>query len=46
MSLVLKYETLEKLPVGRPVDRLSYIAECCRGKTVLDVGCFDETALQ
>jgi SAM-dependent methyltransferase len=28
------------------VDRLAYIAERCRGKTVLDVGCFDETALQ
>lgn len=41
----IKYETLEKLPVGRPVDRLSYISESCRGKTVLDIGCFDETAL-
>lgn len=46
MPLSLKYETLEKLPIGRPVDRLTYMAEHCRGKTVLDVGCFDETALQ
>lgn len=46
MTIELKYETLEKLPVGRPVDRLSYIAERCRDKVVLDVGCFDETALQ
>ena len=46
MSPTLSYKTLERLRVARPVDRLAYIAGCCRGRTVLDVGCFDETALQ
>lgn len=41
----LKYETLEKLTVPQPVDRLDFIAECCVGKVILDIGCFDETAL-
>ena len=41
----LKYETLEKLTVRRPVDRLDFIADNCVGKVVLDIGCFDETAL-
>lgn len=41
----LKYETLEKLQVQRPVDRLDFISENCTNKTVLDIGCFDETAL-
>lgn len=41
----LKYETLEKLPVQRPVDRLDFISGSCAGKIVLDIGCFDETAL-
>jgi hypothetical protein len=41
----LKYETLEKLPVRRPVDRLDFIADSCVGKVVLDIGCFDEIAL-
>lgn len=45
MTADIRYETLAKLPIGRPVDRLSYIAGLCREKTVLDVGCFDETAL-
>jgi len=43
--MYLKYETLEKLPVQRPVDRLDFIADYCVGKVVLDIGCFDETAL-
>jgi 2-polyprenyl-3-methyl-5-hydroxy-6-metoxy-1,4-benzoquinol methylase len=41
----LKYETLEKIQVQRPVDRLDFIVACCVGKVVLDIGCFDETAL-
>lgn len=41
----LKYETLEKLSVRNPVDRLDFIADSCAGKIVLDIGCFDETAL-
>jgi SAM-dependent methyltransferase len=45
MATGLSYDTLEKLPVPKPVDRLSYIADACIGKSVLDVGCYDETAL-
>ncbi|MBS0356340.1 MAG: methyltransferase domain-containing protein [Proteobacteria bacterium] len=46
MGYMIRYETLEKLSVGRPVDRLEFIESRCRDKVVLDVGCFDETALQ
>jgi SAM-dependent methyltransferase len=42
----LKYQTLERLQVPRPVDRVQYIAALCRGKRVLDIGCLDETALE
>ena len=45
LPMNLKYETLEKLAVPRPVDRLDFITDCCVGKVVLDIGCFDETAL-
>ena len=45
MSANLSYETLERLHVRRPVDRLNFIADSCRGKVVLDIGCLDETAL-
>jgi hypothetical protein len=45
MNNNIKYQTLAKLPIGHPVDRLTYIAELCRNKKVLDVGCYDETAL-
>jgi 2-polyprenyl-3-methyl-5-hydroxy-6-metoxy-1,4-benzoquinol methylase len=41
----LSYDTLEQSARRAPVDRLAYIADRCRGKTVLDVGCLDETAL-
>ncbi len=41
----LTYANFEKLPVPRPVDRLDYISGACRGKSVLDIGCLDETAL-
>lgn len=41
----LLYETLEKLKVRRPVKRLDFIAAQCVAKVVLDIGCFDETAL-
>jgi len=46
MAPSLKYETLERLQVRRPVDRLDFVADLCRGKVVLDIGCLDETALQ
>lgn len=41
----LSYDPLERLHIRRPVDRVGFIAEHCRGKRVLDIGCFDETAL-
>jgi SAM-dependent methyltransferase len=41
----LSYTPLERLDVDSPVDRIGWIAEKCRGKVVLDVGCLDETAL-
>lgn len=41
----LRYSHFERLPVPAPVDRLAYIAERCRGKRILDLGCLDETAL-
>lgn len=46
MAQTLTYETFERLPRTRPVDRIAYIADCCKGKVVLDIGCLDETALQ
>lgn len=45
MQPTLAYETLERVPVARPIDRLDYIAAACAGRTVLDIGCLDETAL-
>ncbi len=44
-SRTLRYTHFERLPVRAPVDRIAYIAERCRGRRVLDLGCLDETAL-
>lgn len=41
----LNYQTLEKLALARPVDRIDFVSDACRGKRVLDIGCYDETAL-
>jgi len=41
----LSYTPGEKLSVPRPVNRVNYIVEMCIGKNVLDLGCYDETAL-
>lgn len=41
----LRYDPLERLHVRAPVDRVAFITEQCRGKRVLDIGCYDETAL-
>ena len=41
----LAYTPFEKLAVRRPVDRLAFLREACRGKRVLDLGCYDETSL-
>jgi SAM-dependent methyltransferase len=40
----LRYEPLERLQVGRPVDRVGFVAAACRGRSVLDLGAMDETA--
>lgn len=41
----LAYQTLERISVVRPVERVKFIADRCRNKRVLDIGCLDETAL-
>lgn len=41
----LKYTPLEKIEIGRPVDRIAFVTSNCEGKNVLDLGCYDETAL-
>jgi hypothetical protein len=41
----LRYTPLERLSTRRPVDRVHFVLERCRGKAVLDLGCYDETAL-
>lgn len=41
----LAWTPLERLSVPRPVDRVGWIAERCRGRRVLDLGAYDETAL-
>lgn len=38
------YVPLERLPVPRPVDRIPFIKNDCKGKVVLDLGAMDETA--
>ncbi|MEX6688802.1 methyltransferase domain-containing protein [Danxiaibacter flavus] len=41
----LHYTPTEKLTVKRPVDRIKYLRDACINKKVLDLGCYDETAL-
>lgn len=41
----INYSALERLTVPRPVDRLDFISSCVSGKRVLDLGAYDETAL-
>jgi hypothetical protein len=41
----LAWSPLERLRVARPVDRVAWIADRCRGRRVLDLGAYDETAL-
>ena len=41
----LNYTPTEKLNVRRPVNRVGYITNVCINKNILDLGCFDETAL-
>lgn len=41
----LKYTPLEKIRVKKPVNRLEYVSNLCKDKKVLDIGCYDETAI-
>ncbi|MCJ8211361.1 class I SAM-dependent methyltransferase [Mucilaginibacter sp. RS28] len=41
----LKYTPVEKISVPKTVSRIKYIKAACSGKNVLDLGCYDETAL-
>lgn len=41
----LAYVPFERLQLRSPVDRTKYIIERCRGRKVLDLGCYDETAV-
>ena len=41
----LAYTPFEPVPVRRPVDRIPYLVQSVAGKTVLDLGAYDETAL-
>jgi len=43
---MLKIAALERLKVCKPVNRLLYISQCCKNKNVLDIGCYDETAIR
>ncbi|WP_018628330.1 methyltransferase domain-containing protein [Niabella aurantiaca] len=45
MSNSISYTPLEKLSVGNPVHRINYLKKACTGRNVLDLGCYDETAL-
>lgn len=45
MAAPLSYQPLERLHVLKPVDRCDFIIDQCRGRTVLDLGAYDETAL-
>ena len=40
-----RYEPLERLRVPRPVERIRFVADACRGKDVLDLGALDESAV-
>lgn len=41
----LSYTPTEKIYIKKPVNRVSYISNASINKNVLDLGCFDETAL-
>lgn len=45
MEKKIVYETLARLHPTKPVDRIKFIANKCVGKNILDIGCYDETAL-
>jgi methyltransferase family protein len=44
MKNVLTFDNLEKIKIGKPVYRVPFMSDLTIGKTVLDIGCYDETA--
>jgi hypothetical protein len=40
----LSYVPLERIRILAPVERTRFIVDRCRGRAVLDLGCYDETA--
>jgi len=41
----LEYTAVERLTCPRPVDKLDWVTDLCRAKRVLDLGAYDETAV-
>jgi len=41
----LSYQPFEKIKIKKPVNRIEYLKEKVRGKVVLDIGAYDETAI-
>jgi 2-polyprenyl-3-methyl-5-hydroxy-6-metoxy-1,4-benzoquinol methylase len=41
----ITYHNFEKIKISQPIDRLNYISKQCLNARVLDIGCYDETAL-
>jgi SAM-dependent methyltransferase len=41
---MITYDNLETINVKKPVERVPFISNLTKGKMVLDIGCFDETA--
>lgn len=41
----IAYTPLEKIKIVRPVKRVPWISQQCSDKWILDLGCYDETAL-
>ena len=44
MEQVLTFDNLERISVRKPVERVAYMSNLSNGKTVLDIGCYDETS--
>lgn len=42
---MLTYDNLESITIRKPVARVRYISSLTEGRVVLDIGCYDETAL-
>jgi len=41
----LEYKPLERIKIGRPVNRITYLEKLALGKLCLDIGALDETAV-